>query len=81
MWHSAAGLSPADDDAALCSVLLGVDIYSFEQKISHIARRINLPEPPELGPGYHTLRGSEKIPPMLVINVQLPTYAVRPLAT
>ena len=58
-------------------MLLGVDIYSFEQKISHIAKRINLPQPPKLGAGYHRLQGKERIPPLLVINVQLPTYTVR----
>ena len=86
--HAAAGCSPGPAAACLeqllsrprCSVLLGVDIYSFEQKISHIARRVNLPEPPQLGPGYHALQGEQRIPPILVINVQLPTYSVQPTA-
>lgn len=61
-----------------CSQLLGVDIYSFEQKLHHIARHVVLPQPPELGPGYHALQGDERIPPLLVINVQLPNYPACP---
>ena len=34
--------------------------------------------PRPLGPGYHALKGDERIPPLLIMNVQLPTYPVRP---
>ena len=60
-----------------CDSLAGVDIYSFEQKINHIARHVRLPQAPALGPGASALRQEEQIPPILVINVQLPIYSVR----
>ncbi|KAK9813897.1 hypothetical protein WJX73_003693 [Symbiochloris irregularis] len=55
--------------------LAGVDIYSFEQKINHIARHVRLPEAPQLGRGATELPENERIPPILVINVQLPIYS------
>ena len=58
-----------------CS-LAGVDIYSFEQKINHIARHVQLPDAPALGRGATEVPEHERIPPILVINVQLPIYSV-----
>ena len=59
-----------------CDRLAGVDIYSFDQKINHIARHVRLPDAPELGPGATRGPPAEHIPPILVINVQLPVYSV-----
>ncbi len=58
--------------------LLGCDVYSFDFKINHIARHIQLPAPPHLGPGAKSLPDAEQIPPLLVLNIQLPMYPVRP---
>ena len=60
--------------------LLGCDVYSFDFKINHIARHIQLPAPPHLGPGAKSLPDAEQIPPLLVLNIQLPMYPVRPPA-
>ena len=57
--------------------LLGCDIYSFDFKIAHIARHIQLPEPPALGAQARLLPPSEQVPPLLVLNIQLPMYPVR----
>ncbi|CAL5218734.1 g448 [Coccomyxa viridis] len=54
--------------------LLGCDVYSFDFKINHIARHIQLPAPPHLGPGAKSLPDAEQIPPLLVLNIQLPMY-------
>ncbi|KAK9837141.1 hypothetical protein WJX81_005930 [Elliptochloris bilobata] len=54
--------------------LLGCDVYSFEFKINHIARHIRLPEPPELGAAALALPPERRLPPLLVINIQLPMY-------
>lgn len=51
--------------------IIGVDMYSFDRKMNHIARYIDLPRVPELGPGAE----STKIPPLLIINIQLPRYS------
>jgi hypothetical protein len=56
--------------------LLGCDIYSFDFKINHIARHIQLPDPPLLGPEARLLPPSQQIPPLLVLNIQLPMYLV-----
>lgn len=47
--------------------LLGVDMYSFDFKLFHIAQHIQLPEIPQIS--VHS-----GLPPLLVINLQLPTY-------
>lgn len=60
-----------------CCRLLGADIYSFDFKISHIAQHVQLPKPPRLGPGAAELPPGERLPPILVINLQLPMYSVR----
>lgn len=55
--------------------LTGTDIYSFDQKIDHIARHVRLPDAPRLGPGALQGPHEDQIPPILIINVQLPTYS------
>ena len=57
--------------------LLGVDIYSFDFKISHIARHIRLPDAPPVGPAALARPPERRVPPLLLINVQLPMYPVR----
>jgi hypothetical protein len=57
--------------------LIGCDIYSFDFKLNHIAKHVQLPEAPKLGPAASALPPQESVPPFLVINVQLPTYPVR----
>lgn len=54
--------------------LLGADIYSFEFKLNHIAQHVELPTPPVLGAAAQALPPGQKIPPLLIINLQLPTY-------
>ena len=58
--------------------LLGCDVYSFEFKINHIARHIRLPDPPVLGPAALARPPERRLPPLLVVNVQLPMYPVGP---
>ena len=57
--------------------MLGCDIYSFDFKINHIARHIQLPEAPALGAAARALPLGQQVPPLLVLNIQLPTYPVR----
>lgn len=54
--------------------LVGVDMYSFDTKVNHIARYIELPPAPTLGPEAAALPEDQRIPPLLIINLQLPTY-------
>ena len=55
--------------------IIGVDMYSFDTKLSHIAQHVELPTPPTLGPGAQALPADKQLPPLLIINLQLPTYA------
>ena len=55
--------------------LVGVDMYSFDFKLYHIAQHIDLPQPPTLGPAALALPPHQQLPPLLIINLQLPTYA------
>eukprot|EP00891_Asterochloris_glomerata_P002962 jgi/Astpho2/2962/Aster-03283 len=55
--------------------LLNVDVYSFDFKIHHIARHIQLPDEPVVSAVAKDLPPDEQLPPLLIINVQLPTYA------
>ena len=63
--------------ALLVARLIGVDAYSFEQKIHHIAQHVELPPAPKLGPDASALPPAQQIPPLLIINIQLPLYSVR----
>ena len=56
--------------------LLNVDVYSFDFKIHHITRHIQLPEEPVVSAAAKELPPDEQLPPLLIINVQLPTYPV-----
>ena len=59
-----------------CTRLLGCDIYSFDFKINHISRHIQLPQAPMMGVEGASLPPEQQIPPLLVLNIQLPTYPV-----
>lgn len=54
--------------------LVGVDMYSFDTKIWHIAQAVELPRPPTLGPGALALPPDQRLPPLLIINLLLPMY-------
>eukprot|EP00887_Chlorella_sp_A99_P000473 scaffold17.g473.t1 len=55
--------------------VLGVDMYSFDSKLFHVAQHVELPKPPQLGPAAAALPPDQQLPPLLIFNVQLPTYA------
>ena len=55
--------------------LIGVDMYSFDSKLYHIAQHVELPPPPTPGPSALALPPSQRFPPLLIINLQLPLYA------
>ena len=56
--------------------LVNVDIYSFDFKLNHIAKHMKLPAAPKLGPAALDMPPGERLPPVLVFNVQLPNYPV-----
>lgn len=54
--------------------LVNVDIYTFDFKLNHIAKHLQLPATPKLGPAALDMPPGERLPPVLVVNVQLPAY-------
>ena len=54
--------------------LVGVDVYSFDFKINHIARHVALPPAPPPHASVAALPPHDALPPRIVINIQLPTY-------
>lgn len=60
--------------------LLAMDIYSFDFKLGHIAKHVQLPPVPQLG-DMSGLPREERLPPLLVVNIQLPDYPVSDLPT
>lgn len=53
-----------------------MDLYSFDFKLGHIAKHVQLPPAPQLGDLSGVPR-EERLPPLLVVNIQLPDYPVR----
>lgn len=51
------------------------DIYAFDIKLNHIAKHVQLPVAPVLGDMSH-LPPEERLPPLLIVNIQLPLYQV-----
>lgn len=56
--------------------LLDVDLYSFDFRLGHIAKHVQLPPLPALGDQSHVPR-EQRLPPLLIVNIQLPEYPVR----
>ena len=58
--------------------LLAVDLFSFERKEHHIARRIQVPlDPYKRTEAELAAMHEAGIPALLIINLQLPNYQVR----
>ena len=48
-------------------------MFTFERKQNHVAQVVHLPPAPPL---QHRMSADAFFPPLLVINLQLPTYSV-----
>lgn len=57
-----------------CCRLLACDMFSFHSKVNHIAEHVKLPNAPILGNKAMELPEHKRLPPLLIINLQLPTY-------
>lgn len=53
--------------------LVGVDLFSFQHKQTHIAKHVTLPAP---APQRHVSSPETYLPPLLVVNIMLPLYPV-----
>lgn len=54
--------------------LVAVDLYSFDFKINHVAKHVELPPLPAPSEAHAALEPHDRLPPLLVLNIQLPTY-------
>jgi len=54
--------------------LVGADMFTFDKKQNHIAKLVHLPSPPDLKTKLSP-EAQAHFPPLLIINLQLPTYA------
>jgi hypothetical protein len=48
-------------------------MFTFDKKQNHVAQVVNLPPAPPL---TYKISDNQYYPPMLIINLQLPTYSV-----
>lgn len=55
-----------------------MDAYSFDFRLGHIAHHVQLPPPPSVPSQAHLPR-EDRLPPLIVVNMQMPDYPVRPL--
>lgn len=53
--------------------LVAVDLFSFQKKQTHVAQLVQLPAP---APQRHVSAPDTYLPPLLVVNIMLPMYAV-----
>ncbi|KAK9862586.1 hypothetical protein WJX84_000829 [Apatococcus fuscideae] len=58
-------------DAAIYR-LIGVDLWTFKQRVDHIGQHVQLPQAPQMGPKASRLPEHERPLPFLIINIQLP---------
>ena len=54
---------------------IAADLYAFDFKLNHIAQHVLLPPAPDVPDQTH-LQPEEQLPPLLVVNIQLPGYPV-----
>jgi hypothetical protein len=55
--------------------LVAADMFAFETKQLHVARLVNLPSPLARAPGSGPGPSASVYPPLLVVNLQFPTYS------